>query len=254
MHADSTILRVQVVGGETTVDRDTWSLIPPLRWRVVRRRAKSYVAADRRRPETGVCYLHRLIVTAKRGDVVQHINGDGLDNRRCNLRVASLGFTVDPVTGCWNWTGCLNANGYAVRAVKDGSRLVHRRHYEEKYGRVPRGMHLDHVCRNHRCVNPDHLEVVTPAENSRRGVMAHLTAHRAMALRFEVCQKVTGGMSVRAACDEASARYGISIHTADSVVRGRTWKDVGGPLVGRDYYGVWHREPDGSIRCRGTAR
>ena len=76
MHADSTILRVQVVGGETTVDRDTWSLIPPLRWRVVRRRAKSYVAADRRRPETGVCYLHRLIVTAKRGDVVQHINGD----------------------------------------------------------------------------------------------------------------------------------------------------------------------------------
>jgi hypothetical protein len=31
-------------------------------------------------------------------------------------------------------------------------------------------MHLDHLCRNTRCVNPDHLEPVTLAENVLRGV------------------------------------------------------------------------------------
>lgn len=31
------------------------------------------------------------------------------------------------------------------------------------------GTHIDHLCRNRRCVNPTHMEVVTPNENWRRG-------------------------------------------------------------------------------------
>jgi len=42
--------------------------------------------------------------------------------------------------------------------------------YENLHGEVPRGLVLDHLCREPQCVNPDHLEPVTSAENVMRGV------------------------------------------------------------------------------------
>jgi hypothetical protein len=37
--------------------------------------------------------------------------------------------------------------------------------YVWKFGPVPKGMMLDHICRNKKCVNPDHVRPVTPAQN-----------------------------------------------------------------------------------------
>ncbi len=79
---------------------------------------------------------------------------------------------VNDETGCWEWTAAL-AKGYGRFGV--GARAshtvvqAHRHAYEALRGPVDRKMECDHLCRNRRCVNPAHIEVVSHRVNSLRG-------------------------------------------------------------------------------------
>ena len=80
-----------------------------------------------------------------------------------------------PFSGCWIWLANIR-NGYGrtiTGSRTDGSRRlasVHRLLYEKKYGPIETGMEIDHLCRVRCCVNPEHLESVTPKVNRLRGV------------------------------------------------------------------------------------
>jgi hypothetical protein len=82
--------------------------------------------------------------------------------------------------GCWIWTGAKWARGYGRFTMPGDQRRVaaHRFGYEQLVGPIPDGLELDHLCRVHSCVNPSHLEPVTHAENSRRGIAAALSGVR----------------------------------------------------------------------------
>lgn len=82
---------------------------------------------------------------------------------------------------CWEWMGASRSGkpgGYG--AFNAGGKMVssHRFAYEDLVGPIPEGLIIDHLCKNKPCVNPDHLEPVTPGENIRRGALPFIAKER----------------------------------------------------------------------------
>ena len=73
-------------------------------------------------------------------------------------------------SGGWEWMGAMSGdNGYGV--LWDGERKTYVHRYSAHLANIaiPEGFTIDHLCRNRRCVNPDHLEAVSLRENIKRG-------------------------------------------------------------------------------------
>lgn len=69
---------------------------------------------------------------------------------------------------CWEWQGARSSLGYGQMAIDGSMKYVHRIVWELLVGEIPEGLEPDHLCTNPPCCNPDHLELVTHAENIRR--------------------------------------------------------------------------------------
>jgi len=71
-------------------------------------------------------------------------------------------------SGCWVWKGFTTPNGYSHSKLNGVRKLAHRFSYEIFKGEIPEGYQIDHLCKVRHCINPDHLEAVTPQENIAR--------------------------------------------------------------------------------------
>lgn len=79
---------------------------------------------------------------------------------------------------CWIWIGKKNNYGYGIICRSQKELSAHRVSYERTFGKIPRGMVIDHLCRNRACVNPLHMQVVTNVENVMRGMSPYAQKKR----------------------------------------------------------------------------
>lgn len=129
-----------------------------------------------------------------------------------NVKSFESQYVVDLETGCWNWIGRTDKDGYG----KKGDHKAYTYSYERKHGPIPPGMEPDHLCRNRRCVNPAHLEPVTKAENLRRGSNAKLT-HADIA---EI-HRLYPTLKQR----EIAELFGVGAPTISKIIRGHRWAE-----------------------------
>lgn len=76
---------------------------------------------------------------------------------------------INTSTGCWEWEGSTN-NGYGEIRVNKQLYRTHRFVYALLIGPIPKGKGknipvIDHLCRNRRCCNPAHLQLISDKEN-----------------------------------------------------------------------------------------
>lgn len=152
-------------------------------------------------------------------------NGLHLRCRECRAaideRMSRPEYIIDESSGCWNWNRSVSSNGYGMVQRTEGGRamVAHRYIYIRERGPIPDGLQLDHLCRNKRCVNPDHLEPVTQATNTQRGAKTAITPKQAMAI-----YRLRG----KERREEVAKRYKVSVTTVASIWVGLRWANITG--------------------------
>jgi hypothetical protein len=124
---------------------------------------------------------------------------------------------------CWLWLGGYLKDGYGQISIASKLWLAHRASFTIFRGPIPPTLQLDHLCRVRACVNPDHLEPVTNAENCRRGTGAK--THCVNGHEFTVENTYTDRKNGHRHCRECN----------------RLWKADGRPRLKRRYPIGWRR-------------
>lgn len=140
---------------------------------------------------------------------------------------------VDKAGECWEWTGGKERDGYGQFRLPNGHRqAAHRYAWEWEHGEpVPTGLVVMHKCDNPGCVNPDHLQVGTHADNMQdrngkgrqaRGVRhgnAKLTPDDVRTMRALYAKQGVTQVYL-------SKRFGVARSHVQRILAGERWTDV----------------------------
>lgn len=146
--------------------------------------------------------------------------------------------SINQETGCWEWLGCTQDNGYARVRISGKTEYVHRVFFRLFYGAIPSGLDVCHTCDNRKCCNPEHLFLGTREDNMRdakakgrlstgnkhaitiagqHGPRAKLTWDNVDHIRL----RLSRGATPQSIADD----YGVSVDAIRLIRRGATWKE-----------------------------
>jgi hypothetical protein len=157
-------------------------------------------------------------------------------------------YIPEPNSGCWLWLGDLNKGGYGIfhlgkervgnryRKVRIGA---HRLSWELYHGSIPHGLWVLHKCDVTGCVNPDHLFVGTPKDNTddmvSKGRHCHGERHWQSLLAEDDVLAIRVSNRTHA---ELATEYGVSFQTISDIRNRKIWRHIAG---GEDYDGRRHQ-------------
>jgi hypothetical protein len=135
--------------------------------------------------------------------------------------------------GCWNWTASKDKDGYGVLSHHRGKQVrAHRASYEFHVGAIPQKLLVCHSCDNPSCINPKHLFLGTPKENThdmikkdRRPVLRGASHPNAKLTDDQVAQikQLRGeGRLLKGIANQ----FNISFQTVSSITKGTTWNRI----------------------------
>jgi len=130
---------------------------------------------------------------------------------------------------CWEWRGNRNSSGYGRKGIKGASYSTHRLAWAWANGSIPRGMFVCHHCDNPPCVNPRHLFLGTPKDNSQDS--ARKGRHPDVRGVKHPCHKLTEAQVLRIRDSKdiqiiLACRYGVSQNVISAIKRRKIWRHI----------------------------
>lgn len=148
-----------------------------------------------------------------------------MKNGTASERLAEL--SVAEESGCIRFTGHLDGEGYGRIMVARVKYMAHRLSYSLNNGPIPDGYVVRHKCDNPSCINPEHLEVGTQADNIAdkvsRGRQARGSGVGKAILTEESVREIR---SSPLKVSELSTLYGVSVVSIRNILRRKTWQHV----------------------------
>lgn len=140
---------------------------------------------------------------------------------------------VDEVTGCWLWQGALDESGYGIKYFEAAGKTIKQpahRFYWEVFNnqKLPEEAICLHRCDVRNCVNPEHLEIGTVADNVRdmvrKGRMYRAGSTRK--LNEELVAQIRADLAAGATKSALSRKHGVTRRTLREIELREIWKHV----------------------------
>ncbi len=138
---------------------------------------------------------------------------------------------VQKSSDCWTWASTKAPNGYGVLRYKGHTASAHRISWELANGPVPAGLYVCHRCDNPACVNPEHLFLGTPAENTEdarvKGRLAHGERISLAKLTDSQVRQIRA-LYASGNCTyvQLALQFGVTKGTIGKVINRNTWAHI----------------------------